>query len=100
MSIAIAPKRSSFAANLICLASMLTWAIGLPAAQLVIPLIPPITLTALRSGLAAGVLISAVGIGLVSFASDAWHVLVLYGLVFGAGNGLASIAPVSIADEI
>lgn len=57
MSIAIAPKRSSFAANLICLASMLTWAIGLPAAQLVIPLIPPITLTALRSGLAAGVLI-------------------------------------------
>ena len=36
---------------------MLTWAAGLPAAQLVIPLIPPVTLTALRASLAAGVLI-------------------------------------------
>ena len=57
MSIAIAPARSTLAANLICLASMLTWAAGLPAAQLVIPLIPPVTLTALRTALAAGVLI-------------------------------------------
>lgn len=57
MSIAISPPRSTLVANLICLASMLTWAAGLPAAQLVIPLIPPITLTALRASLAAGVLI-------------------------------------------
>lgn len=54
---AIAQPRSTLVANLICLASMLTWAAGLPAAQLVIPLIPPVTLTALRASLAAGVLI-------------------------------------------
>ena len=57
MSISIAPPRSTLAANLICLLSMLTWAVGLPAAQLVIPLIPPLTLTALRAGMAAAVLI-------------------------------------------
>lgn len=57
MSIAIAPPRSTLSANLLCLLSMLTWAVGLPAAQLVIPLIPPITLTALRAGMAAAVLI-------------------------------------------
>lgn len=57
MSLAIAPPRSALVANLICLASMLTWAAGLPAAQLVIPLIPPVTLTALRASLAAAFLI-------------------------------------------
>ena len=57
MSIALAPPRSVLVANLICLASMLTWAAGLPAAQLIIPLIPPVTLTALRASLAAAVLI-------------------------------------------
>lgn len=40
-------------ANLICMASMLVWAVGLPAADLLIPLIPPVPLTALRAGLAA-----------------------------------------------
>ena len=55
MTISI-PRHSALAANLICLASMLTWAAGLPAAQLVIPHIPPITLTALRTLLAASVL--------------------------------------------
>jgi drug/metabolite transporter (DMT)-like permease len=43
-------------ANLICVASMLVWAAGLPAADLVIPLIPPLPLTAMRTGLAALVL--------------------------------------------
>lgn len=57
MSIAMTSSRSALVANLICLASMLTWAAGLPAAQLVIPLIPPVTLTALRAGMAAAVLI-------------------------------------------
>ena len=36
---------------------MLIWAAGLPAAQLVIPLIPPVTLTALRTALAAAFLL-------------------------------------------
>ena len=40
-------------ANMICVASMLVWAAGLPAADLIIPLIPPLPLTAMRTGLAA-----------------------------------------------
>jgi drug/metabolite transporter (DMT)-like permease len=43
-------------ANLICVASMMVWAAGLPAADLIIPLIPPLPLTAMRTGLAALVL--------------------------------------------
>lgn len=53
---ALAPPRSLASANLICVASMLVWAAGLPAADLIIPLIPPLPLTALRTGLAASVL--------------------------------------------
>ena len=49
-----------------------------------------------RAVLGAGILISAAGIGLVGLATSSWQVIVLYGLVFGAGNGLASIGPVSI----
>ncbi len=45
-------------ANLICMASMFVWAAGLPAADLVIPLIPPLPLTALRTGMAAIVLMA------------------------------------------
>lgn len=45
------------AANLICLASMVVWAAGLPAADLIIPHMPPIALTAARTTLAALVLV-------------------------------------------
>ncbi len=45
------------AANLLCMASMLAWAAGLPAADLLIPLVPPLPLTALRLALAALVLV-------------------------------------------
>ena len=51
-----APTRSLASANLICMASMIVWAAGLPAADLIIPLIPPIALTAMRTGLAGLVL--------------------------------------------
>lgn len=44
-------------ANLICMASMLVWAAGLPAADLIIPHLPPVTLTFLRIALAAAVLL-------------------------------------------
>jgi drug/metabolite transporter (DMT)-like permease len=50
-------RRSLMAANLICLASMVVWAAGLPAADLIIPHMPPIALTAARTTLAALVLI-------------------------------------------
>lgn len=56
---AISPtaRRSLLAANLICLASMVIWASGLPAADLIIPHMPAIALTAARAALAALVLL-------------------------------------------
>ena len=49
-----------------------------------------------RTVLAWGIAISAAGIGLVAWANAPWHLLLSYGLLFGIGNGIASIAPVSI----
>ena len=49
-----------------------------------------------RHVLAAGILISSAGIGLIAVAREPWHLFALYGLVFGVGNGIASITPVSI----
>lgn len=46
---------------------MLVWAAGLPAADLIIPLIPPLPLTALRTGLAGGVLM------LIWLAWEGWR---------------------------
>jgi drug/metabolite transporter (DMT)-like permease len=55
----LSPTRQTLAtANLICMASMFVWAAGLPAADLIIPLIPPLPLTAMRTGLAAMVLMA------------------------------------------
>jgi drug/metabolite transporter (DMT)-like permease len=50
-------QTSLLSANLICSASMLIWAAGLPAADHLIPLLPPEQLTALRMGLTAAALI-------------------------------------------
>lgn len=44
-------------ANLLCMLSMLLWAAGLPAADLLIPLLPPLTLAASRVCLAAAALL-------------------------------------------
>lgn len=51
-------RRSLIVANLICLASMMIWAAGLPAAGLIIPHMPPIALTAARATLAGVVLLA------------------------------------------
>lgn len=48
-----APANSLLTANLICMGSMLIWAAGLPAAELVIPLLIPEQLTLLRMALSA-----------------------------------------------
>lgn len=50
-------RRSLLTANLICLASMVIWAAGLPAADLIIPHMPPVALTAGRALLAAAILL-------------------------------------------
>ena len=54
---AIAAPRALLIANLICLASMVIWASGLPAAALIVPHMPPVALTAARATLAALVLV-------------------------------------------
>ena len=46
-------RPSTLPANLVCMASMLIWAAGLPAADFIIPLLPAEQLTALRMALAA-----------------------------------------------
>lgn len=51
------PVNGLMVANLICMASMLIWAAGLPAADLLIPLLPSDQLAAVRMLLAAGALV-------------------------------------------
>ncbi len=84
------PSVSSTAAtaNLLCIVSMLIWAAGLPAAELIIPLIPPLPMTALRTGLAATVLmavwIAVEGTGTVRRAN--WgQGIVVGGICIGLG---------------
>lgn len=56
-------------ANLLCLTSMLVWAAGLPAAELLIGVIPPLPLTALRMVLASAALLP------VWIAAEGWGAL-------------------------
>lgn len=104
MTIALS-QRNALAANLICLASMVTWAAGLPAAELVIPHIPPVTLTAFRCLLAAAVLMPlwwAVDGGAVILAANWGKGLVVGGICIGLGAVLLVVAqantdPVTVA---
>jgi drug/metabolite transporter (DMT)-like permease len=50
-------QRLLLVANAVCMASMIIWASGLPAANLIIPHMPPVALTAARATLAALVLL-------------------------------------------
>src|SRR5262249_3720965 len=43
-----------------------------------------------------GVVISGAGIGLMSLIAEPWQAVLLYGVVFAVGNGMASIAPVGV----
>ncbi|WP_343082404.1 DMT family transporter [Ostreiculturibacter nitratireducens] len=52
-----APVSGRVTANLACMLSMLIWASGLPAAELLIGKVPPMELTAIRMALAAVVLL-------------------------------------------
>lgn len=58
LPVATPPRLGPVGANMLCLLSMLTWSAGLPAADLVIPHLPPLVLTALRCLLAGGVLVA------------------------------------------
>ena len=49
-----------------------------------------------RLVLGGGLLVSGLGIGLMSTMAAPWHALVLYGIVFALGNGAASLIPVGV----
>lgn len=44
----------------------------------------------------AGVIVSALGIGLMSEVTQPWHAMVLYGVVFGLGSGAVSLVSVGV----
>jgi predicted MFS family arabinose efflux permease len=52
--------------------------------------------TSPRLLLNAGVAISGIGIGLMCLVGEPWHALILYGIVFAVGNGMASLTPVGV----
>jgi len=52
--------------------------------------------TSPRILLNSGMIVSAFGIGLMCLVGQPWHALVLYGLAFAVGNGLASLTPVGV----
>ena len=59
MTHATSSSPSVLTANVLCLLSMITWAVGLPALGYLVQVIPPMTLTAFRVGLAGLVLVIA-----------------------------------------
>lgn len=46
--------------------------------------------------LGGGLAIAGIGIGLMGFMSAPWHALLLYGVLFAIGNGMASLTPVIV----
>ena len=48
---------SQLVANMLCMLSMLVWSMGLPAADVLIGLVPPLPLTAARMTLACACLL-------------------------------------------
>lgn len=49
-----------------------------------------------KAVLGVGLCLSALGIGLMGFAAAPWQAFLLYGLIFGVGNGMTSTAPVGV----
>src|SRR4051812_41749603 len=49
-----------------------------------------------RALLAGGMIVGGAAIGLMSFVSQPWHALLLYGLLFAVGNGAASLVVVGV----
>jgi predicted MFS family arabinose efflux permease len=49
-----------------------------------------------RLVLTGGLLVCALGIGLMCLMSEPWHALLLYGVVYALGSGAASMTPVGV----
>ncbi len=75
---------SVLSANMLCTASMLIWAAGLPAADVLIPLVEPLPLSAARIALAALVLLPVWALieGLAPLRAARW----LRGIAVGGGT--------------
>lgn len=52
--------------------------------------------TSPRLVLGGGLIVSGIGIGLMSVLAAPWHALLLYGVVYGLGSGAASLIPVGV----
>jgi predicted MFS family arabinose efflux permease len=50
----------------------------------------------MRALLGGGVIVGGIGIALMSLVAAPWHALLLYGVVFALGNGVASLTPVGV----
>ncbi len=90
-----APAMSPLSANLVCMASMLVWAVGLPAIEILLDKIDPLPLAALRLGM-AGVVLVAIWLaveGAQTVRTAPWLRGTLFGTVgFGAGVVLLIMA--------
>lgn len=71
-------------------AFMTTTAIGMAVVGRLVDRYPPAWI------LAGGFLVSAGGVGLMTFATAPWQAFLLYGVVFAAGNAAVSITPVGV----
>lgn len=97
--------RAPLFANVICILSMLVWAAGLPAAELLIGKVPPLPLTAARMAMAAAVLLPLwlVLEGSTPLKSAHWGKGILIGgLTIGIGAfmlliGQSMTGPVTVA---
>lgn len=102
---ALPQTRAPLFANVICMASMLVWAAGLPAAELLIGKVPPLPLTAARMAMAAAVLLPLwlVLEGSTPLKSADWGKGILIGgLTIGLGAfmlviGQSMTGPVTVA---
>jgi drug/metabolite transporter (DMT)-like permease len=88
-------------ANLICMISMLVWAAGLPANGLLLPLLPPLALSAARFALAAAALLPfwLFVEGPAVFRNAGWLKGILVGAMIGIG-GLCVILGQSLTDAV
>lgn len=95
MTATLPQTRSALWANAICLLSMLIWAAGLPAIKYLVDPVPPLPLTALRTGIAGGVLVAvwALAEGLTPLRRAHWGRGIAVGsIVMGLGAVLVAVA--------
>jgi drug/metabolite transporter (DMT)-like permease len=93
--------RGQLGANLICMLSMMVWAAGLPANGLLLPLLPPLTLSAARFALAAASLLPfwLLMEGPAVFKNAGWIKGIWVGGMIGIG-GLCVILGQSLTDAV